>query len=76
MHVLVLHHLRGVWRDPDRLAGDPGAPHLASATTELVRALLSRPHTPRSPRRSGPSWTTPCSAGSWPTRGGTSPIAL
>ncbi|MFJ4324530.1 helix-turn-helix domain-containing protein [Streptomyces tricolor] len=40
MHDLVLHHLRGVWRDPDRLAGDPGAPHLAAATTELVRALL------------------------------------
>ncbi|MEU7646519.1 AraC family transcriptional regulator [Streptomyces huasconensis] len=40
MHDLVLNHLRGVWRDPGRLEGDPGAPALAAATTELVRALL------------------------------------
>lgn len=40
LHDLVLHHLRGVWRDPGRLEADPGAAALASATTELVRALL------------------------------------
>jgi AraC-like DNA-binding protein len=40
LYDLVLHHLRGVWRDPDRLETDPGAQALASGTTELVRALL------------------------------------
>ncbi|MYW43943.1 AraC family transcriptional regulator [Streptomyces sp. SID161] len=40
LHDLVLDHLRAVWRDPDRLETDPGAPELASATTGLVRALL------------------------------------
>ncbi|MGW3460064.1 MFS transporter [Streptomyces olivaceoviridis] len=40
LHDLVLTHLRGVWRDPDGLEADPGARHLASATTDLVRALL------------------------------------
>lgn len=40
MHDLVLHHLRGLWRDPGRLEGDPGAQALAGATTDLVRALL------------------------------------
>ncbi|WP_320784953.1 AraC family transcriptional regulator [Streptomyces sp. CRN 30] len=46
LHDLVLHHLRGVWRDPGRLEADAGAPALASATTELVRALLvSAAHT-------------------------------
>ncbi|WP_369215325.1 AraC family transcriptional regulator [Streptomyces flavofungini] len=40
MYDLVLNHLRGVWRDPGRLAADPGAEALATATTELVRALL------------------------------------
>ncbi|MET8541854.1 AraC family transcriptional regulator [Kitasatospora sp. NPDC004799] len=40
LHDLVLQHLRGVWRDPGRLEGDPGAEALANATTELVRALL------------------------------------
>ncbi|MFK4066698.1 helix-turn-helix domain-containing protein [Streptomyces sp. NPDC029674] len=40
MYDLVLNHLRSVWRDPARLEADPGAGALASATTELVRALL------------------------------------
>lgn len=40
LYGLVLDHLRALWRDPDRLEADPGAPHLASATTDLVRALL------------------------------------
>jgi AraC-like DNA-binding protein len=40
LHDLVLNHLRGVWRDPDRLQADPGAQALAAGTTELVRALL------------------------------------
>ncbi|GAA1410707.1 hypothetical protein GCM10009639_61800 [Kitasatospora putterlickiae] len=40
MYGLVLQHLRGVWRDPGRLEADPGAEALASATTDLVRALL------------------------------------
>jgi AraC-like DNA-binding protein len=40
LHDLVLQHLRGVWQDPGRLAADPGAAALASATTDLVRALL------------------------------------
>ncbi|MFI2235653.1 AraC-like ligand-binding domain-containing protein [Streptomyces chrestomyceticus] len=40
LHDLFLQHLRGVWRDPDRLAADPGADALASATTDLFRALL------------------------------------
>lgn len=40
MYALVLGHLREVWRDPGRLAGDPGAQAMASATTQLVRALL------------------------------------
>ncbi|MEU1134076.1 AraC family transcriptional regulator [Streptomyces sp. NPDC005900] len=40
LYGLVLNHLREVWRDPARLEGDAGAPALASATTELVRALL------------------------------------
>ncbi|MEU3568915.1 AraC family transcriptional regulator [Kitasatospora sp. NPDC036755] len=40
LHGLVLQHLRGVWSDPDRLEADPGSAALASATTELVRALL------------------------------------
>ncbi|MEW2515254.1 AraC family transcriptional regulator [Streptomyces sp. NPDC046870] len=40
LHDLVLTHLRGVWRDPDGLEADPGARHVASATTDLVRALL------------------------------------
>ncbi|MET9290930.1 AraC family transcriptional regulator [Streptomyces sp. NPDC003077] len=40
LHDLFLRHLRGVWRDPERLATDPGAEALANATTELFRALL------------------------------------
>ncbi|MFJ5808673.1 helix-turn-helix domain-containing protein [Streptomyces sp. NPDC093093] len=40
LYDLVLNHLRGLWRDPGRLEGDPGAPALANATVELVRALL------------------------------------
>ncbi|GGZ02733.1 helix-turn-helix transcriptional regulator [Streptomyces poonensis] len=40
LHGLVLNHLREVFRDPARLEADPGAGSLASATTELVRALL------------------------------------
>ncbi|MEV0173053.1 AraC family transcriptional regulator [Streptomyces sp. NPDC050803] len=40
MHDLVLGHLRGMFRDPERMADDPGAQALANATTELVRALL------------------------------------
>ncbi|MGW2460757.1 AraC-like ligand-binding domain-containing protein [Streptomyces sp. NPDC001761] len=40
LYDLVLTHLRGVWRDPDGLETDPGAHHLASATTDLLRALL------------------------------------
>ncbi|MET8701320.1 AraC family transcriptional regulator [Kitasatospora sp. NPDC004723] len=40
LHGLVLQHLRGLWHDPARLEADPGAEALASATTELVRALL------------------------------------
>ncbi|MFG2115829.1 helix-turn-helix domain-containing protein [Streptomyces sp. NPDC048718] len=46
LYGLVLEHLRGVWRDPGRLENDPGSEALASATTELVRALLlSAAHT-------------------------------
>ncbi|WP_316520079.1 helix-turn-helix transcriptional regulator [Kitasatospora brasiliensis] len=46
LHGLVLQHLRGVWSDPDRLETDPGAQAVASATTDLVRALLlSAAHT-------------------------------
>ncbi|MFJ7908645.1 helix-turn-helix domain-containing protein [Kitasatospora sp. NPDC096204] len=40
LHGLVLQHLRGVWSDPGRLEADAGSEALASATTELVRALL------------------------------------
>jgi AraC-like DNA-binding protein len=40
LHDLVRDHLVGVVRDADRLAGDPAAPALGTATTELVRALL------------------------------------
>lgn len=40
LHDLVLQHLRGVWRDPGRLEADAGSEALATATTELVRALL------------------------------------
>ncbi|MGW6858060.1 AraC-like ligand-binding domain-containing protein [Streptomyces xanthophaeus] len=50
MYDLVLHHLRGMWRSPGRLAADPGAAACAQATTELVRALLvSAAHDERSP---------------------------
>ncbi|MET8684536.1 helix-turn-helix transcriptional regulator [Streptomyces sp. NPDC004732] len=50
MYDLVLNHLRGVWRDPGRLEGDPGAGALATATNELVRALLvSAAHAEESP---------------------------
>ncbi|MFH8610088.1 helix-turn-helix domain-containing protein [Streptomyces sp. NPDC018029] len=50
MYDLVLNHLRGVWRDPGRLEADPGAGALATATTELVRALLlSAAHAEDSP---------------------------
>ncbi|MEU9268441.1 AraC family transcriptional regulator [Streptomyces sp. NPDC048251] len=51
LHDLLLDHLRALRRDPDTLAADPGAPALADATTELVRALLtSAAHDPRDPR--------------------------
>ncbi|MDX3072834.1 AraC family transcriptional regulator [Streptomyces sp. NPDC088354] len=40
LHDLVLQHLRGLWRDPSVLEADPGAPSLANATIDLVRALL------------------------------------
>lgn len=40
MHDLVLQHVRALWTDPERLAADPGAPALANATIELVRALV------------------------------------
>ncbi|MET8954227.1 helix-turn-helix transcriptional regulator [Streptomyces sp. NPDC004393] len=40
LHDLVPGHLRGLRHDPARLETDPGAPALASATTDLVRALL------------------------------------
>ncbi|MGW4378249.1 AraC-like ligand-binding domain-containing protein [Kitasatospora sp. NPDC004531] len=50
MHGLVMQHLQGLWRDPDRLAADPGAGALAAATTELVRALLlSAAHAEQAP---------------------------
>ncbi|MFJ6378596.1 AraC family transcriptional regulator [Kitasatospora sp. NPDC092039] len=50
LYGLVLEHLRGVWRDPGRLEHDPGAQALASATTELVRALLlSAAHAEQAP---------------------------
>ncbi|MFE7526841.1 AraC family transcriptional regulator [Kitasatospora sp. NPDC057542] len=50
LHDLVLEHLRGVHRDPDRLETDPGVQALGSATTELVRALLlSAAHAEQSP---------------------------
>ncbi|MFI9611623.1 AraC family transcriptional regulator [Streptomyces sp. NPDC052023] len=51
MYDLVLGHLRGLWRDPDRLVADPGAAAVASATAQLVRALLvSAAHGERTPR--------------------------
>ncbi|MDX2550660.1 helix-turn-helix domain-containing protein [Streptomyces stelliscabiei] len=40
LHDVVLQHVRALWRDPDRLAADPGAPALANATIELIRALV------------------------------------
>ncbi|WP_188196095.1 helix-turn-helix domain-containing protein [Nonomuraea sp. SYSU D8015] len=40
MYDLVLQHLRGLWIDPDRMAADPGAPAVAHATVELMRALM------------------------------------
>jgi AraC-like DNA-binding protein len=40
LHDLLLRHLREVWRHPDRLEADPGAPALARSTTALVRAVL------------------------------------
>ncbi|MFW3172472.1 helix-turn-helix domain-containing protein [Geodermatophilus sp. CPCC 206100] len=40
LHDLVRDHLVALSRDADRLAGDPGAAALGTATTELVRALL------------------------------------
>ncbi|GAA3979782.1 helix-turn-helix domain-containing protein [Streptomyces plumbiresistens] len=40
LHDVVLQHVRALWRDPERLAADPGAPALANATIELVRALV------------------------------------
>ncbi|MEU3607813.1 AraC family transcriptional regulator [Streptomyces sp. NPDC035033] len=50
LHSLVLRHLRDMWRDPGLLAQDPGAMALASATTDLVRALLiSAAHDPSMP---------------------------
>ncbi|GGR20341.1 helix-turn-helix transcriptional regulator [Streptomyces roseolus] len=50
LHDLVLRHLRGMWRNPGRLARDPGATALAGATADLVRALLvSAAHDPRTP---------------------------
>ncbi|RJL30010.1 helix-turn-helix domain-containing protein [Bailinhaonella thermotolerans] len=41
LYSLVLNHLRELWRDPGRVAADPGAPAVADATVELVRALLA-----------------------------------
>ncbi len=50
LHDLVLRHLRDMWRNPGRLARDPGAAALAGATADLVRALLvSAAHDPRTP---------------------------
>ncbi|GHI53726.1 hypothetical protein Srubr_35720 [Streptomyces rubradiris] len=50
LHDLVLRHLRDMWRDPGRLARDPGATALAGATADLVRALLvSAAHDPGTP---------------------------
>ncbi|HEY5836484.1 AraC family transcriptional regulator [Streptomyces sp.] len=40
LHDLVREHVRALWRNPDVLAADPGAPALANATIELVRALV------------------------------------
>lgn len=40
LHDLVLHHLRSVASDADRLASDPGLSALLSATIDLTRALL------------------------------------
>ncbi|MFE9747052.1 helix-turn-helix domain-containing protein [Saccharothrix saharensis] len=40
LHDLVHRHLTALFADADRLALDPGAPALAHATLELVRALL------------------------------------
>ncbi|MGK5169063.1 helix-turn-helix domain-containing protein [Geodermatophilus sp. CPCC 205761] len=40
LHDLVRDHLLRMARDADRVAGDPGAAALGTATTELVRALL------------------------------------
>lgn len=40
LHDLVRDHLEGMARAADRLAADPGAAALGSATVELVRALL------------------------------------
>ncbi|MEV5388421.1 hypothetical protein [Streptomyces sp. NPDC052721] len=49
-HDLVLTQLREVWRDPDGLEAGPGARHLASASTDPVRALLvSAAHAEESP---------------------------
>ncbi|MGY1692029.1 helix-turn-helix domain-containing protein [Geodermatophilus sp. SYSU D01105] len=40
LHDLVRDHLVRLTRDADRIAGDPGAAAVGTATTELVRALL------------------------------------
>ncbi|MEU9331557.1 helix-turn-helix domain-containing protein [Streptomyces sp. NPDC048290] len=40
LYDLTLAHLRALTRDAARLEHDPGAPAVANATTELVRALL------------------------------------
>ncbi|MFJ3880869.1 helix-turn-helix domain-containing protein [Streptomyces sp. NPDC090077] len=41
VHDLVRGHLQGLFRRPGLLETDPGAPALAGATVELVRALLA-----------------------------------
>ncbi|HEV7727138.1 MAG TPA: helix-turn-helix domain-containing protein [Modestobacter sp.] len=40
LHGLFRDHLLRLFADTDRLAADPGAPHLGTATVELLRALL------------------------------------
>ncbi|MFI7134346.1 helix-turn-helix domain-containing protein [Nonomuraea sp. NPDC050153] len=43
---LLLHHIRALHRDADRLSAEPGADALASATLELTRALILSVTTP------------------------------
>ncbi|MGY1624264.1 helix-turn-helix domain-containing protein [Geodermatophilus sp. SYSU D00965] len=58
LHDLVRDHLVHLTRDADRIAADPGAATVGTATTELVRALLLSAAAPDRPMPAAPAETT------------------